>query len=492
MQTSSIRFKVSILYTTILFFILSAYSAVLFYAIKHVLYGELDNVLKVKSLAVIDIINTYAKFSEEKDEMFIPVGNNVIYFNDHLKTDLERKTLEALLLSKTRELNLKFDYILFLTASGQPIVNSSNLDPGLSAIFVEKAKIPFFKKSFYDDISSGKKRIRMLTTLFAIHGQSRYIMQIGTSLSSVGKIMRTLSAFIGVSVLLILLLTSFMGTFFAKQILTPVMAITKTANNITQKDLHVRIGETAVDTEMRFLIDSLNNMIGRLEVSFNNINEFSSHVAHELKTHLTIIKGEIDLALMQDRSPEEYKRVLKIGSDEMNRVIRVINDLLLLAKIDFRLGILKFEKTDLCPFLTEVSEHSGILAAEKKIRVVPMIPDGPYYAMCDVVHLRRVLFNLVINAIKFTQPGGTISLLLEKDAAVYLLSVVDTGEGIAAENIPKIFNKFFRIERDGEIKEGSGLGLSIALAIAKAHGGDIKVESCPDKGSKFTVILPSL
>ena len=148
----------------------------------------------------------------------------------------------------------------------------------------------------------------------------------------------------------------FFGRVFASRILRPIVEITKTAKKITHEDLHSRVEAKHVDEEMKYLVDAFNDMISRLEQSFRYIAEFSSHVAHDLKTPLAIIRGESDIALRKDRTPEEYKRAIMVVLGESERMLRVIEDLLLLTRLDYRPEIFKFERINLAEFLWEISE----------------------------------------------------------------------------------------------------------------------------------------
>jgi signal transduction histidine kinase len=172
-------------------------------------------------------------------------------------------------------------------------------------------------------------------------------------------------------------------------------------------------------------------------------------------------------------------------------MLRTINDLLLLAKLDFRPDVFKFEDIDFTKFLDEIHKQSEILASRKEIMVTIQIPDEPIYIHGDRLHLRRLFFNLLDNAIKFTPQKGRIDLIIRSEDKKVVVTVSDTGIGILEEDLPEIFNRFFRGEKKGTDDEsGSGLGLSIALSIAKVHKGEILVKSEPGKGTTFHVILP--
>ena len=276
-----------------------------------------------------------------------------------------------------------------------------------------------------------------------------------------------------------------------KSVLTPVMSVTKIVDNITHKDLSVRIKKQIADEEMEHLIDSFNVMISRLEKSFGHISEFSSHVAHELKTPLAVIRGEIELALEQGSNPEEYKNVMTGCLEEIGRMNKVINDLLLLARFDYNPDVFRFEKLDLSQFLAEIHEQSKVLALPKNIKVNAEFSENNIFIKGDKVHLGRLFLNLINNAVKFTPQKGVVSISVSAKNKTAYTTVSDTGEGISERNLPKIFDRFFRVRKNESASEfGSGLGLNIALAIAKAHNGDITVKSRLGQGAAFTITFP--
>jgi signal transduction histidine kinase len=269
------------------------------------------------------------------------------------------------------------------------------------------------------------------------------------------------------------------------------MTITNFADTISHANLNIKIQEQELDVEIRQLVNSFNMMIGRLRESFEHITEFSSHVAHELKTPLAIVKGEIELALSKDNNPKEYKKVLAGCLEEIERIIIIIRDLLLLAKLDYKPDIFKFEKLNLIQFFEEIYEHSKVLASSKNIEVKLNNTAKELFIKGDKVHLRRLFYNIIGNAVKFTPPKGNINISLSKEYPNARIDISDTGKGIAEENLHRIFNKFYRTHEDANgVEPGIGLGLSVALSIAKAHRGDIKVKSELNKGSTFSVILP--
>jgi len=288
-------------------------------------------------------------------------------------------------------------------------------------------------------------------------------------------------------------LTSFMGRLITARILRPVKAVAQIANDITHKNLSIRIENRHTDEELKYMIRSFNMMIARLEDAFRHINEFSSHVAHELRTPLAIIKGEVDLALQQPGGAKDCHRVLAVIQEETNQLIQITQDLLLLARLDYSPDIFKFERLDLNNFLKDIYEHARVLASQKNISVFFAPHSEELSVEVDKTHLRRLFFNLLSNAVKFTPRKGQIAITLKKAGQNAEVYISDTGEGIAEEHLPKIFDKFYRVPKDGkEHKTSSGLGLAIALSIAHAHRGTITVKSKLGQGTTFVVILPAI
>ncbi|MFA5344915.1 MAG: ATP-binding protein [Candidatus Omnitrophota bacterium] len=290
-----------------------------------------------------------------------------------------------------------------------------------------------------------------------------------------------------------LLFGYFIGRVIVARILRPIKEITDTANNITHEDLSLRVKAENVDEELRSLIQAFNDMVSRLGESFEYITDSSSYIAHELKTPIAIIRGESEFALKKERDKEEYKRVISVSLEETKRMLKIIEDLLLLTKMNYQPDVLKFEQIELTQFIGIIYEQAKILASPKNIIVNIDIPQEAGTINADELHLRRLFLNLIDNAIKFTPDNGSIGISLKYENQKALVSIVDTGIGIEEENMPKLFEKFFRIE--GKTKDSSpssGLGLSIAQSIAELHGGEISVTSRAGQGSNFSVSIPLL
>jgi heavy metal sensor kinase len=483
MTFNSIRFKASILYTSVLCVILVLFSGVLFSVTRYVLYRGLDDELRLKSSEIVNILNSYEKL-KRSETMHQHLLNKLLGVEDRARLiidDLWRSDMDAL--------NLKKDYINILDGRGQPVIKSQNFDQEITAMF--QAQLPLsFDSAVFKNIQNPTHRLRALNMPFLYENRTHLVIQIATPMDAVIRMLNQLLYFIGIGILFILGLTSFMGAFFARRILRPVLNVTKIVDDISHKDLNRRIPDMAADAEMRRLISSCNAMLERLEKSFAHVNEFSSHVAHELKTPLAIIRGEMELALSETRDSEEYERVLNVSLEEVDRLIRIIKDLLLLARLDYNPDVFQFEKIHLPAFLEEIYEYTRILAEQKGLESALHLPKDGGFVEGDKVHLRRLFLNLINNAVKFTPEGGKIAISLAAAGQTAEIRVADTGVGIAEEDVGKVFDKFFRSGPQNQAEPGSGLGLSMARSIARAHQGDITVDSRLGQGAVFLVILP--
>jgi heavy metal sensor kinase len=280
------------------------------------------------------------------------------------------------------------------------------------------------------------------------------------------------------------------GWLLAQRALRPVDRMAEAARRIGAEHLDERLDTTGSGDELDRLATTLNEMLGRLDVAFRQIRQFSADASHELQTPLTILRGELEVALRAPRSPEEYGRVMASALEESERIARLVEGLLLLSRADA--GVLRMERkpVDVAELVVEVVALTHVLAEARGVSlelksVEPVIVQG------DREHLRRLLLNLVDNAIKYTPVGGRVSLSLHHDDTWATLCVADTGIGLAPDEHERIFQRFYRAPAAmSQAEEGSGLGLCIARSIAQAHGGRIQVDSAPGRGSAFTVLLP--
>ncbi len=494
MKTRSIRFKTSVLYSSILCLILTCFSIYLYDTVRATLYEETKQDLKVKAGQIEVFLNAYASMSPQAYTYANSLMNKFLSASDenvHGKDIAPGKDIIDQLWAKdSRSLGLRNDYFRILSPRGRVRLRSENLTNEIEGGF--NSQFPLHSDVIhFTDLRFNKDAFYGISYPFRFDDRNSFIIQLATPIASIQQILSKLVIFIVLGVAVILLMTIFMGSFFTRRILKPVSDVTLAANNISQTNLHMRIPQQKLDHEMEELIGSFNRMIERLERSFAHVNEFSSHVAHELKTPLAIIKSELELALIKENAKDDDKRVMKVALEEIDRLIKTVKDLLLLAKLEYKLSIFKMEKMDIIEFIKEIYQHSKVLADQKNIGLEMAIPDGPILIKGDAAHLRRIFFNIIHNSVKFTKAQGEIKIFAEVREEGILISIKDSGIGIPAADQPQIFEKFFHSRSvDQEDAGGSGLGLCLARAVARSHGGDIVFESELNKGSTFTVILP--
>ncbi|PKN12910.1 MAG: two-component sensor histidine kinase [Deltaproteobacteria bacterium HGW-Deltaproteobacteria-4] len=292
---------------------------------------------------------------------------------------------------------------------------------------------------------------------------------------------------------LLIILLSGCGWFLAGRALSPLQQITDAIRKITAENLNLRLPVDKKRNELTDLSISFNETLERLANSFSRIKQFTGDASHELRTPLAILKGETEVSLRWSRGEEELRQTLISNLEEIERMERITEGLLQLAKSEsgeFHLNLSSFSLNDL---LQDLYIHSKTLGEAKKIEtILQMQVDHEVFIRADQMHLHRALLNFVTNAVKYTPEGGEITLTLALNAANEAqIHVRDTGMGIPAEHLPHIFERFYRVDeaRNRNIG-GTGLGLSIVKAIISAHQGRIRVFSTPGQGSEFIIDLP--
>lgn len=280
------------------------------------------------------------------------------------------------------------------------------------------------------------------------------------------------------------------GLFLAHRSLKPVDDVIRSARQITAENLDRTIPARPVNDEIGRLITTFNEMIRRLHDSFAQVKQFSGDASHELRTPLTVMRGEIEVALRSGKTPDQYREVLSSALEEIVRMTAILDNLMTLAKADQGIVDTHLSEVRLDELVQELYDDSEILAEPKDIRV-SVEHTVPITIVGDRMKLRQLFLNLITNAIRYTPTGGRVTMAVSQDNGSATFAVRDTGIGIPAKELGKIFDRFYRVDkaRSRELG-GSGLGLSIAKLIAEQHRGSITVESEPDKGSTFTVHLP--
>jgi heavy metal sensor kinase len=336
----------------------------------------------------------------------------------------------------------------------------------------------------------GEYPVRVLTMPVMESSRVINMIQVGMSLKSIDETRLRFLLIMAWVLPLGLIMAASGGWLLAHRALKPVDRMAAAARRISAEDLSQRVNETGTGDELDNLAKTLNQMLSRLDAAFSQIRRFSADASHELQTPLTILKGEMGLALRSARTPEEYRATLESALEEVDRIDHLVEGLLLLARAEA--GVLKMDRqdVDLGQVLEEVYIRLKPLADSHRIElrlgsIEPLCVQG------DRERLQRMTFNLVDNAIKYTGAEGRVTLELQRDGGWASILVSDTGIGIPIEEQEHIFQPFYRTSAARPLAErGTGLGLPIAQSIAVAHGGTISVESAPGQGSSFKALIP--
>jgi two-component system, OmpR family, sensor kinase len=314
------------------------------------------------------------------------------------------------------------------------------------------------------------------------------------SLSRQNEFLRTLQTTFAIVIPLTILLAGVGGYLLARRSLSPVVTMSAQASRIGAENLDARLSAGNPKDELGQLALSFNSLLDRLSASFERQKRFVADASHELRTPVAILCGETEVALGRDgRSEEEYRDALRILSDESKRLKHIVEDLFTLARADAGQYPLSCSDFYLDELAAECTKNVRTLAAAKQIKV-SCESNGEAPIRADEALVRRMLLNLLDNAIKYTPAGGAISLRCGAHNGSYELSVQDSGPGIPPELQPRIFERFFRADKARSRREqdggGAGLGLSISAWIASAHGGKLELTRSDAQGSVFTAILP--
>jgi heavy metal sensor kinase len=286
-----------------------------------------------------------------------------------------------------------------------------------------------------------------------------------------------------------LLLAAVGGSLLAQKSLGPMVSISEQAENISARNLSERLKVTNPEDELGRLARVFNALLSRLDASFRVMREFMADASHELRTPLTIIHGEAQVSLSRSHTESEYRQSLGIIGDQAKRLANIVSDMFMLARADAGGQKLSMEDLYLNDLVAESCNAAQALAAPKGIRLHCEVSEDLLFHGNQEL-LRRMIVNLVDNAIRYTPEGGSISVKLTSDPTHAHLVVADTGIGIPAECLDRVFDRFYRVgEARTRANGGSGLGLSIVKLAAESHRGSVDLVSKPGQGSTFTVTL---
>ncbi len=467
MAFKSIRSRLTAWYVTLLAIILILFSVLLNYFLAKRLHESVDNSLTVSAT----VVATSATMR---------LGNSPL------------PGLNQLFEQFMNQGNLNKFYRIY-DGSGNVGSRSKNISASQFPLSQQAYADALEGKNSYETFTvGGQQPIRVITMPILLEGKLINLVQVGTSLEAVQETLRNLKIFLFTAVPSVLILAALFARFMARRALKPISRIIDTAREIGQgQELSKRIPVLKIKDELGQLALTFNEMMNRLENSFAQMRQFSSDASHELRTPLTVLKGQNELILSKQRKPEEYQEVISSNLEEINYMSKVLEDLFVLSKSDENQVNLDYKPVDLRALVEEVCKHAEILAEEKNIKIIIAFLE-PIEIKGDEVRLRQMVWNVLQNGIKYTQQGGELKISLQNEGDFALLTIQDTGIGIPEEDLPLIFNRFYRVDKARTRDEGgSGLGLSICRQIAEAHKGKIEVESKLGVGTRFKIRLPN-
>ena len=448
----SIKFRLTVWYLIAIVLPLVAFGAVAYFMLSKNLYRNLDLALQVR---VAELQNS------------ITVTDHQISFEQKFN-----------------------DLVLIYDADS---VLLQRLGPNVRFSIIEKMvqQALFGQSSFLTTPTTEGQGVRLYAAPFNLDSRTRVAVIVGRLTSEIQDMLSIFRVIIIYSALAVVLLAGVGGMFLANRTLKPFDHITDIAREIGEGDLSRRIDIQSED-EMGRLASTLNRMIARLEEAFQKQRQFAADASHELRTPLAIIQAESSLALDKKRTQVEYRRSLDLVSQEVTYMSEIIGKLLLLARNDAGSEPLNFQEVNVKDLFTELSSDVEALAQEKGV-AFNFGPMENLMVKGDRFRLRQLFLNILDNAIRYTPSGGTVSSSLVRKNGSAFVSISDTGIGIPTEDLPFIFDRFYRVDKARSRTDGGmGLGLAIAGSIAKLHGGNIEVESQVGKGSTFHIILPLL
>ncbi|HEY6007799.1 MAG TPA: heavy metal sensor histidine kinase [Geobacteraceae bacterium] len=463
----SIRFTLTLWYSVTLAIILVLFCSFLYLTIKKQLYQEVDQ-------EILTIAEALASPTLE------PFRNSApLVFDQVLEDFLGPKAAGK--------------YVQLFDSAGRVTSRSKNLQDVRLPLSGDDLRDASLGNVTYDTAQGVEKYpIRTITLPVFSDGKFDNVVRVGASLKNATVTLDKIRLIILILIPASLLLLSYGGWFLAGRALKPVDLITKSAQKISAENMSHRLEVVNPGDEIGRLAAAFNDTLARLENSFNRTRQFSTDVSHELRTPLTILRGGTEVGLKWAKEPEEFRELFRSNLEEIHRMTEIIEYLLDQSRADEGVLPLHLEELDLRDTINDLVQQLRLLSDDKGVSLV-FEGDKSVCVRGDRLRLRQMFLNLLDNALKYTPAGGAIRVQLDCDASQAWVAVIDTGPGIAAEHLPYLFDRFYRVDKARNREHGgSGLGLALVRAFAEAHGGKVDVMSEVGKGSVFTVHLPLL
>jgi heavy metal sensor kinase len=380
-------------------------------------------------------------------------------------------------------------YQIYDAGSGALLAQSEALEP-LGLAFTPREVKSFRDQPRLHDIQTDYGRIRLTNSVITEGASQVYLLQVGTSLAAMDGALRSFRSLLLWGMPAGLLIAVIVGRWMAGVALTPLARFAAAARTIDAANLQQRLPVRGTGDELDEVAHAFNDTLARVEDAVGEMRQFSTAIAHELRTPIAALRGEIELAAMKPGTSDELRQVFASQLEELDKLKRLIDQLLTLARAESGQIPLAHARVDLAPLVESIVEQLEPVAQAQDLILAAQIDAQPA-VLGDAGWIERLLLNLLDNAFKFTPPGGTVTVRLSAVEGRAVLEVRDTGVGMTPDVLPHVFERFYRGDPARSAGGfGVGVGLSLVKWIVDRHNGTVTVASAPGSGARFTVSFP--
>ncbi|MHB8906800.1 MAG: sensor histidine kinase [Melioribacteraceae bacterium] len=465
---TSTRFKITIWYSSLFFLMEFLLGFVIYFYIYSISHMNLDSSLKAQANSILRVI-------EEKHidlDSFQP--STVYKSEDELIWDI---AYDAIVFNRRNT-------FIEVTTSNKVIFKTANLGK-ITLSFPEKKEKAVLFDYKNEELSKGGIRVCQLKG-------KKYVVIVAYSKEYISQTLNNLKDIYIFIAPVFFLISIIGGALISSKSLSRIDAIIKKTEEITGQNLEETIPGGEYFDEYGRLVKKMNEMVGRIKTSVDFMNQFSISAAHELKTPLTILRGEIEITLKSEKTPQQYIEVLKSNYEETIRMIKIVDNLFFISKSDNAMININYHEIELNSFLNSIVKSLGILGQEKNMSLV--LEKAPNLIIqIDVNLMKQALSNIIDNAFKFGDENTNVTISAKDLGERIKISVSNTGEKIPAEEVEKIFDRFYRADKSRTRKTGGvGLGLSVVKSIVSLHKGTVEVQSNDNSLTTLSIFIPKI